>query len=252
MVRRWIAKAILIAAALLVGIGSCCVAAHAEGFDKPVREVVVDLGSSPDQPDFPNLHVHLSCYYYAKFMVKQLDDDGNKGALRISITQLLPGQTPVCTRIHRKGEIVISDGWDYYWGVKEGLVILIGADGSSGGMNFDVFDSKSGMKVFKDYVWGYKEGFNFERDANGQLSLRYQRVSYGDCSLAKDGIVCWEKFKEKAGIKDAPMPNCSGYEDLKPQHQDDPSVISYPVEVNLFPRPTIKMLSSSVKCWAAE
>jgi hypothetical protein len=197
-------------------------------------------------------------------MVKELTDDGNKGALRISITRLQHKQAPACTRFHRRGEIVISDGWDYYWGVKGGLVILIGADGLNDGINFDVFDSKSGRKIFKDIVLLLepKEELNFARDLNGQLSLMYQRLFAGDCSVPQGGASCWAKFQKVPGLKDAPMPKCSGYEQLDPRyrddpsvisyHRDDPSVISYPVEVNLFPRPTTKVLSSSVKCRAAE
>lgn len=187
-------------------------------------------------------------------MVKELTDDGNKGALRISITPLKQRRTPVCTRLHRLGEIVISDGWDYYWGVKGGLVILIGADGLNGGMNFDIFDSKNGKKIFKDIAWlpELRETLDFVYDANGQLSIKYQRSFEGDCSVPQGGASCWAKFQKIPGFKDAPMPKCDGYEQLEPRYRDDPSVITYPVEVDLFPRPVTRVLSNSPRCWAAD
>jgi hypothetical protein len=149
---------------------------------------------------------------------------------------------------------VISDGWDYYWGVKGRLVVLIGADGLSGGINFDVFNAQDGKKIFKDFVWipEPKEELNFTKDANGKPSLRYQRFFAGNCSVPQMGGRCWAKFQNSTGLKDAPMPKCSGYAQLEPRYRDDPSVISYPVEVNLFPRPTTKILSSITKCWAAD
>jgi hypothetical protein len=220
----------------------------AEGFDKPVRESHVDLGSSPDQLDFPNLHRHLSCYYFAHFMVKQFDDDVNKGALWVSVIRFHHGHPAPCKRTHSQAEMIISNQWDYYLGVKGDLVFLIGADGLNGGLNFDVFNSHGGKKVFKDDVLvpttDFEKAFSFTPNKAGQLNLNYTRMLYARCSIQKDGTACWNKIKLQTGLKDAVMPKCNGYEDLDPKYLNDPSVIFYPVRVDFYPRPRRQILIS--------
>ena len=61
-------------------------------------------------------------------------------------------------------------------------------------------------------------------------------------------MVCWGKFKKQTGLKLAPMLACDYHgEDVKV-----PSVIDYPVEVSLFPKPSVKALGNPVKCWPSD
>jgi hypothetical protein len=252
MFRRSPAKAIVSVAVIVLGTIVFSSATWAEGFDKPVRQTILDLGPSPNQLDFPNLHVHLSCYYYPSFMVKQLEDDGNKGALWVSVTRVQQGLAPACTRVRDRADRLIGQKLEmYFMGVKGELVFLLSADGLSGGMYFWTFDSKTQKKIFEDTILDYDHAdIDFARNANGQVSLKYLRVFSGRCSVVKDGGTCWNKFKRVTGLKDAPMPKCD-YSQF-PANPADPSVISYPVEVRLYPHPSSKALSSIAKCWAAD
>lgn len=76
------------------------------------------------------------------------------------------------------------------------------------------------------------------------------RVLVGTCSVPKNGTSCWKKFKEQPGLNAAPMPKCSDYKGV--DAGVSPSVIAYPVEVLLFPKPIIKALANPQRCWPAD
>jgi hypothetical protein len=186
-------------------------------------------------------HVKLTCAYYPKFMVKELNDPGLKGAL-ITFLPNGPGGASGCTR-RRRSEEKVFDWPGYYGGVKRDLIFLVDADDTDG-LGFGIFDSKTGAKVFEDVVSISHDQLDFVRNANSQTTLRYLRVVTGDCSLPEDGNTCWSKFKEKTGLRLAPMPSCDYHgEDVR-----DPSVIEYSVELSLFPKPVVKALASPNKC----
>ena len=234
----------------VIALGTICwTAAHAESFDKPLQEKVVDLGHSPYLMPSDDRHVKLTCSYYSKFMIKELNDPGNKGALWIAIAPVRPGLVSGCTRRHGPGEKLFKD-WDgYFGGVKGDLVFLYDADGDNGGLGFTAFDSKTRAKVFRGSASGdrFKE-LDFVHVSDTQMTLRYLRIVSGDCSLPNDGSACWSKFKEQLGLALAPMPKCDYHgEDVR-----DFSVVAYPVEVSLFPKPSIRALANPDKCWAAD
>lgn len=87
------------------------------------------------------------------------------------------------------------------------------------------------------------------------MSMKYLRVVRGDCSIPKGGETCWKKFRQQFGLVLASAPTCTGYEGERPipvADEQPESVIAYPVEVELFPRPSIKALSGPVICRPAE
>jgi len=245
MVQRWIVRGVLITATLVIGSG--CIAGHAEGFDKPVRKTVLDLGSSPDQPDFPKLHLHLSCYYYPSLMVKELDDDGNKGALSISVLRVEEAKAPRCIRSLRAGEREVTNYPGYFWGVKDKLVFVIADDGEGEGRYFAIYDAITMNRTFRDALRFNTEP-GFSRTADGSSSMRYQRVFFAQCSLMKNGAHCWRSVLAETGLRPGPMPKCSGYDD----DVADPSLVAFPVEVSLYPKPVRKVLAGPVLCFAAQ
>lgn len=247
MTHRCIARAVLITTALLFGVGPSCIDAHAEGFDKPIRKTDLDLGPSPNQPDFPNLHVHLSCYYYPAFVVKELDDDGNKGALRISILRVDDAKAPRCIRSLRTGERTFPRYPGYFWGVKDQLVFVINDDSEGEGRFFVVYDGITMNRTFRDASRFNTEPY-FSRTADGRSSMRYQRVFLADCSLVKNGVECWRHVVRQTGLRIGAMPKCSGYDD----DVADLSLIAFPVEVVLAPKPGRKILAGPVLCFAAQ
>jgi len=248
MAREKVLAIPLLGAVIVLGTTISCSAAHAEPFDKPLQQKVVDLGQSPELlRQSPNNHVKLTCSYYPNFMVKELNDPGNKGALWIAIAPARPGHISGCTRTHGPGEKVFKDSDGYFGGVKRDLVFLYDSDGTNEGIGFTAFDSKTRAKVFRDSVlFGARfEELDFVHVSDKQMTLRYLRVVSGDCSLPKDGSACWSKFKEQTGLRLAPIPKCDYHgEDVRA-----PSVIAYPAEVSLFPKPSITALADPVRCW---
>jgi hypothetical protein len=244
-------RAILLFSAVFASGATFSIAAEAESFDKPLQGEVVDLGPSPYV--MPTRHIKLTCSYYPTFMVKELNDPGNKGALLIATVPVQPGHIPKCTRDHQPNERVFKD-WDgYFAGVKRNLLFLNASDGNGGGLPFAAFDPKTGTKVFEDSVMLRKGGeryIGFVQTSDSQITLRYTRVVIADCSIPARGAVCWAKLKEKAGLKNAPMPKCSDYPGREAGKAE--SVIGYPVEVSLFPKPSIRALGNPVKCWPSE
>jgi hypothetical protein len=256
MVREKVLAVLLLHAVIALGMTMSSTAANAEPFDKPLQKKVVNFGHSQYLMPNDDRHVKLTCSYYPNFMVKELNDPGNKGALLIALVPVRPGQSPGCTRTHGPGEKVFKD-WDgYFGGVKRDLVFLYASDGTGGGLPFTAFDSKTQAKVFRDSVSLFdshgerNHELDFVQASDRQITLRYLRVVSGTCSVPKDGSACWSKFKEQTGLKVAPMPKCSDYPDENAGRA--PSVIAYPVEVSLFPKPSITALANPVKCYPTE
>jgi hypothetical protein len=254
MVREKVRPVLLLGAVIVFGTTISNTPAQAEPFDKPLQKKVVDLGQSPELRPSPNNHIKLTCSYYPNFMIKELNDPGNKGALWIALMPAKPGHISECTQTHGPEERVFKD-WDgYLGGVKRDLVFLLASDGDNGGLPFTVFDSKTGAKVFHDSaslldshgaLTDYE--LDFVQASDTQMTLRYLRVVTGTCSIPKDGSACWNKFKEQLGLRLAPVPKCS--DEPGKYAGTSPSVIAYPVETSLFPKPSVKAIGNPIRCY---
>jgi len=218
--------------------------AQTDSFDKPVRVRVVDLGPAPEYTD---RHIKLSCYYYQKLMVKQLDM-GNLGAEWLAIFPVRAGQAPACRRSHGTGERTVEGKeWSgYFKGVKQRFVLFDAEDGFNSGIAFAVYDSRTGKRIFEDSA--LRGLLKFSTAPDGQLTIKYTRVVQQDCSLPNGKADCWDQIRKKLGFENASMPDCTDYgEDLT-----DPSVIGYPVGVLLSPHPLVTIGTGPIECWAAE
>jgi hypothetical protein len=249
MVREKVPASLLFGAVIVLGTTISNSTAHAEPFDKPLQKKVVDLGQSPELRPDAESHIKLTCSYYPKFMIKELNDPGNKGALWITLVPVHPEHSPECTRTRGPEEKAFKD-WDgYFGGVKRDLVFLFDSDGTDGGIPFTVFDSKTGAKLFRDSasIGNSYDGLDFVHASDTQMTLRYLRVVTGTCSVPKDGSACWNKFKEQLGLRLASIPKCS--DEPGKYAEQSPSVIAYPVEASLFPKPSIKAIGNPVRCY---
>lgn len=217
--------------------------AVAESFDAPVHQRVMNLGRSPYGI------ARLTCDYFSSFMVKQLDL-GEEGAAWFAIAPAPPGHLPVCSRAHGAGEKVIegSDWCGYFQGAKQDYVFLSACEAYNGGLDFAVFDARTGKKVFQDTaVDSTAGGLQFSRAADGSISLRYSRIAVFSCTLPRDQAGCWSQIETKLGLQNAAAPVCIAYE-----KQMTGSVIAYPVEVALSPQPEVRAVSGQVRCWPPE
>jgi hypothetical protein len=242
-------------------------------FDKPVRKQRVDLRRTPNQLTD---RARVTCYFFPNFMVKEIDM-GEVGAERLGIVPVKPQSMGKCVRARGKEEIVIpAEQWSgYFMGVKNGYVFFSGDDLWNGATPFAIFDAVTGKKLFEDSA---KADVAFA--PSGQtVSMRYLRVVSDDCFILKDAA-CWQRMAAKYGLGNAAAPDCKkGYDAsaesmakgrcaaqraplaaclkkkrplaLK-QALDSPSVISYPVEVELGATPSAKPTGAAVGCWPAD
>jgi hypothetical protein len=249
------------ALAIAVALAASCSGVGAEpwsadGMDKPLKKQVVDFGPSPYYPG-GKVRINLTCYFYAKVMVKQYDA-GQKGAEWLAFTSIEKAGAPACNDSHGPGEKLIDGEWSgYFKGVKGDLVFLDAADGVNLGLPFAVYDSSTGGKIFEDSAYDSRienrkvaaSPFNHMRvttAADGTSSLTYLRVVEAGCELHFQKASCWPQVKEKFKLKNAQAPVCSRYKNVPPPAEP---ALAYPVEVSLSPKPTIKTIAGPVRCW---
>ncbi|MGO9642539.1 MAG: hypothetical protein ACLP1Y_14685 [Candidatus Acidiferrales bacterium] len=235
--------------------------ARADSFDAPVKEKVVDFGLSEGAPP-GGFRVKLYCYFYPTVVIKDYDDEEEKGSRWLAIVTIGKGPAPACTRHHASGERVIypSEWPGYSMGVKGNLVFFTAADGTDGGIPFVVYDSRTGKRIFEDSAynssdWNEKVEYSpfnhlqVSSAQDGQISLTYLRPVEAGCDLNTEKAPCWEQIRKKLELKSEQMPVCSGYEGISDYWE---SAVVYPVEVLLFPQPTIKTIAGPVKCWPVD
>lgn len=239
-----LATCMLLGATLLLSAA----AAPAESFDTPLHERVVDLGRTPYG------RIKLTCDYYPAFMVKQLDL-GEEGANWIAIVPVRPGHLPVCTRTHASTEKVIPghDWCGYFQGPKQDFVFLNACNAYNGGLDFAVYDARTGTRIFQDTaVDSISEGPHFSRAPDGSIALLYSRIAVFACTLPREQEACWSKIENKLGLENAVVPACLAYE-----KQMTGSVIAYPVEVALsltpgLRTPQVRAVAGEIRCWPPE
>jgi hypothetical protein len=250
---------------LLVGLTVIAFASAAFGdsFDVPLKKKVVDFGLSKNNlPGRQNLRVKLYCFFYPNFVVKEYDNEGEKGAEWVAIAPIQKGTAPDCARTHASGERIFkSPEWSgYFKGVKGNLVFFNDPDGTDGGMPFTIYDFRTGNKIFRDTaydsgMWTQKPAsspFNHVRFSGTQdrdLTMTYLRVVEAGCDLHTEKTVCWEQVRKKLELKSARMPVCTGYENISSRYV---SAVAYSVEVSLFPQPVSKTIDGPVKCWPVD
>jgi hypothetical protein len=228
-----------------------------DSFDRPLKKQVVDFGPSANSFG-GKVRLKLTCYSYPAFMVKEYDVGEPVPAWQ-AIVPARKGAVPVCTRNAAVGEwrIDLGEGAGFFKGAKGNLVFIDSFEGDNGGWPFLVYDIRTEKEIFDDsaresMIWDKKvedapfDRMRFGTAQDGRLYLRYLRVYELDCNLNLEKTSCWEKARKILGLKSAQMPVCSGYEGIASSWV---SVIAYPVEVFLFPQPTINPIAGRVKCW---
>jgi hypothetical protein len=203
-------------------------------FDPPSKTVHTLL---PRDRDNPQSRPKVTCAYFPRFMVKEIDL-GEVGASQLSV--LTGSGSPPCRQANAPGERVVSPTtWSgYFAGAKGDYVIFTADDGWNGGMGFAVFSAQSGRKLFDDT---YKTRFQSVQTSAAGLVLRYRRVYAAKCSIAADAAGCWAKVRKDTGLSAAAPPDCrAAYArearrtpKLAAQVRGDPTVIDYEALVTL-------------------
>jgi hypothetical protein len=173
-------------------------------FDPPVATQKRALPAAKGAPK-----ATLTCNYYPRFMVKQIDE-GEVGAAQLSIVASDAAHKPACQRANRPGEKVIDpkDWSGYFKGVKGDYALFDSEDGVNGALGFAIF-AADGKKLFEDSAIGDFQGAALDGAA---LTLRYKRSFSADCSVPHDGAGCWSKIAATTGLEAAAPPDCAaGY-----------------------------------------
>ena len=219
-------------------------------FDTPNRLEKLPLPKDPGNPTFaPN----LTCAYYPKFMVKQVDR-GEVGAERISVTQYRvdnraqPVIPPCALAVDENEKLIPWEIWSgYFMGVKGDFIFLRNSDGINGGLPFAVFHaSDRPRQIFQDIGNGFKNidlitpTMDHSDKSNGtMIKLRYKRTYYSQCSILANQAACWAYIKQNTGLTQNATPDCkASYEKIgihapytPEQLNGDIAVIDYDVEV---------------------
>jgi len=260
MLRENSVRVALLVVAVIFANSTSGSVASAESFDKPVRKTVVNLGRSLSLMPNSRAQIQLTCFYYPTFMIKQVIDPGEKGTQSVTVDTVLNSHFPACRQSRSPTERLFpNDGW-FFIGAKGSLLFLEAEEGDdNGGMPFRILEVKSGKKIFEDSAW-WEDHLVFVPTSDGTVSFRYLRVVGGDCSIPKDGMSCWSKFRSHYGLALSTVPKCIGYrhegdkewvpgdEGVPPEDIGTASAIAYPVEVRLVPRPLIRAVLGPVKC----
>ena len=255
---------VTVAGSFVVAISFITPVGHAESFDKPLQKTVLDLGRSQYLMRNDNRHVTVTCWYYSHFMVKQKDDPGMKGAELIALAIVQSAHRPKCLQALQSGETEFTQWseeykkfmpWNgYFAGVKHDLIFLEWPDGDdNSGIPFTAFETDAKTKVFEDSVTLEARGerhLNFLPTPANQIVLRYLRVASAECSIPKSGESCWNKLQQKTGLTHSPMPKCSDYTGKEAGLAA--SVIAYPVEATLYPKPSVRPLGGPIRCYPQE
>ena len=198
-------------------------------FDKPEEVVRVPL---PRDPQNPQAKARLSCIYFSRFMVKEVDL-GEKGAEQLSILPLAGDRKPVCRRQNAADErVVAADDWSgYFKGVKGDFVFFDADDGWNDGIGFAVVAAASGKKLFDDVA---KSIAAVTLSADG-VSVRYVRVFGASCSLKADPALSWQQVRRDTALADAAPPDCNALYEKEQRRTPaaaqqviaDPTIIDY-------------------------
>ncbi len=233
----------------------------ASPFDRPLRTVKVDLGPSEYYEPAQKMHSYLTCNYYPGFLVKDLDRR-EKGEEWIGIVPVHQDKTPKCVRERAKEEMRPDNReWEgYFAGVVGKLIFINNSDGLNGSMGFSIVDAATGRKIFYDQAkrnYRMKDGnlvwegerLRIERRSEAAPVLTYIRGYFAECSLQKDGAACWSKIRASTGLPPMDTPACTGEFKDDP---GDPSVVFFPVRVELGQKMVAVPVPGAVRCEAQE
>jgi hypothetical protein len=180
--------------------------AATSGFDPPLqtqKRTLPAVGNTPKTT--------LTCRYYARFMVKEVDE-GEVGAAQLSIVPGGAGAAkPPCQRANLPTEKVVNpnDWTGYFKGVKGDYVFFDADDGVNGGLGFAIVSAPDAKKRFEDSAVGSLKSVGL---GGNVLTLRYARSYSSECSVPHDGAACWSKIAAATGETGAKQPDCAaGY-----------------------------------------
>jgi hypothetical protein len=220
LVRRPCALIITICGILLL----VSITAHSAGaFDSPLTVQHFDLGINPDIK--PEVHNKITCSYYPALMIKEVNTNSIGEGISI-VPMQISAEKPPCAITPAPNEIKLpsEELVAYFMGLKSNFIFLLYGDPNGEAQEFNVFDARSGNKLFDDFI-KLNASFRSLKIMGTSLIVKYRRAQDLNCSLYKENGSCWAKAAKDFHLASAP-PDCSkSYGNHIPA--DDPSTITY-------------------------
>ncbi len=209
---------------LLAGIGQGQAAGTA--FDPATATQTVEPTSASDPAG------QVRCTYYTDFMVRETGTDSPfPGAAHL----VMGPRRPVCTSIQGLREITL-DTQSMTFAGRKGQFMLFTQTDPNGAMEFKVINI-SGHTLYTDSAGMEDNRFKSIDLEAGILHLRFTRAINAPCSILKSGTACMTKLIAGGMIPhamaQAPLPSCKISYQKRQAGADDPSLISYDVDMTL-------------------
>lgn len=222
-------------------------AAAPKPFDSPRAHRELQL--PPDEVGNPGT---LTCDVFDGFAVKEIARRDTKGAERLSLLPFGPGAPPRCEAAAARGEVELSDWSGHFAGARSHYAFFDADDGwEAGSTGFAVYDVRTGRRVLADAAVGSAADIRID-ERRGELRLRYRRAWRAACSVVQDGDGCWERIRRELGLRGA-APACAAAYSAQRAPADDPTVLTYDVEVAQLSKPVVRPRDGGgrVECWPA-
>jgi hypothetical protein len=204
-------------------------------FDHPTKVQTLKAKSDSDPVG------EITCTYYPDLMVRETGTDSpDPGpASLIRFPASVASARPVCGRTAAPAHAVVLKTEGYSLIGRKGPFLAFGETDPNGAVLFVVIAAADGRELFHD---GETDaGLRSVTLQSGALHLRYKRGVNAPCSVVKDGATCWAKLAHDGAIPSVlaheppPTAACaSAYRRGRtPTPADDPSLISYDVDVTV-------------------
>ncbi len=178
----------------------------------------------------------ITCTYYADLMVRETGTDSPEPDDATLVTLPHGAARPACSATAPKGAVKVKTEGYALEGRRGGFLIWDVSD-PNGAEPFLVMDAKTGRTLFED---GLSPTLRLRRTAsleNGKLRLTYTRGFNAPCSLAAKPKSCWASLvaggKVAKGMPTLTAPPKSCLAAYRKTPADDPSVVTYPVDLTL-------------------
>ena len=192
----------------------------------------------------------FECTWYADFMVRETETDSPQRGPSTLVRQPGGGARLPCPGKHAGSDVPLDSGETVFMG-RKGPFLFYEATDTPDVEPFSVWHAPDGKQVYAD-VMAASGGLKAMSVAGGVLHLTYVRAYAADCSLLKDGAVCWAKsmkaghFSRAIAARPPPVAACAAPYRAGQAPVGDASVITYDVEMSLTGDGKASVLSRGV------
>ncbi len=226
----------LILATLVVTAAARADAAPPAIFDPPLATQRIAAKSANDPAG------ELVCTTYPDLTIRESGTDTPAP----NAATIIPGRHPACAAGHAAGEITLKTA-NFSLDGRKGRFLVFSQTDPNGAVPFMVLDIESGGRVIYTDATAADRGIRSAAVENGALHLRYTRGFNAPCSIVQDAAGCWVKLTAEGKVPRAlaaPSPQaCAAAYRAAKAGADDPSVISYDVDMTIDPAGKTQVLS---------